>query len=138
MSTPRLSLPAAFFAAAVLLTGSSTSQTITIQSVPPGAQITVDGTPRGTAPVKVRLLTDAFAYIGVHPFQVVASKPGYRDKRATLQPNLAFFSNPHPFPDPLVMEPDGQPSPAPAPAPANVGRTPAPAAQPPSKKESWR
>ena len=125
-----------------LLSGCSTFQTVTIQSVPPGAQIAVDGVPRGTAPVKVRLLTDSFLGIGRKPYEVVASKAGYSDQKITLNSESAMYNNPQPFPEPVVITLGGQAAPAPSPAVSAPRRAPVshsnsePKKEP--KKESWR
>jgi hypothetical protein len=117
--------------------GCATFQEVTIRTVPAGGQISVNGVPYGPAPVKARLMADAAG--GVGPYEVVASHPGYKEKKVTLKTDSFYFSNPRPYPDPVVITFDGPPPQTSA--PVRIPREPAPVRhetpQPP-KRESWR
>lgn len=127
--------------------GCAAHQEVTIRSVPEGAQISVNGVPYGPAPVKARLITDAFMGVGRTPYDVVATKAGYHEKKVTLTSNAFMFNDARPYPDPVVITLDGQAAPIRVPVvvsrePAPVHHEPPPARratpQPQPKRESWR
>ena len=138
----RLLASCALAGAFALLSGCATYQTITVQSVPSGADISLNTVPRGQAPVKLRLLVDSFMGMGRAPYEIVASKPGYEDKKISINSDSFVFNNARPYPDPLVITLGGHAAPAPSPAASAprhvpVSRLPKELKKE-AKKESWR
>lgn len=80
--------------------GCATYQSVTFKTIPEGADIYINGIPRGKAPISAKLVTDAaFTDFSYRKHTVVAKLDGYEDETITLQSPSYWLSDTKPFPN---------------------------------------
>jgi hypothetical protein len=75
-----------------------------VRTVPPGAEIFVNGMPKGREPVAVTLATDSFADTLTRVHEIAGRLDGYEDEKVILRSPSSFFSDTQPFPHEVTLK----------------------------------
>jgi|GEM_PF-1167319 len=93
------------FSLLFILFGCATYQSVTFNTIPEGADIYVNGIPKGKAPVSVKLVTDAaFTEFSYRKHTIVGKLDGFEDEIIILQSPSVWWSDTKPFPNTIEIK----------------------------------